>query len=346
MASTFLRKVLSTVGIFLVAGFAVRYLLPVCLPFLGGLLLALTAEPLAQLGVRRAKMPRALASALAVSLTLVALLGIVSVLGALLVRQLGALAGAVPDIEDMALAGVQQLENFLLGLTRQLPQGVQPMLTKSVTAFFHDGSALMQQMSQRAVTVVSNVVGWVPDGAFAIGTGIFSGFLISGRLPRLKKLLAERMPAVWYQRYLPALGHVRSTMGLWLRAQGKLALTTYGIVMAGLFILRIAYAPLWAGLIALVDAVPMLGSGAILLPWALISLLQHEHLRAIGLLCVYATAFLSRSLLEPRIVGRQLGIDPLVTLFAIYAGFRFFGIVGLLLAPIVTAAVKTMLLNK
>ena len=86
----------------------------------------------------------------------------------------------------------------------------------------------------------------------------------------------------------------------------------------------------------------MLGTGIALVPWAAVSLLQGEHFRAIGLLCIFGAATLARSTLEPRLVGRQLGLDPLVTLTALYAGFRLWGFPGLLVAPILTAAVKSV----
>lgn len=346
MSASFLRKLGTMVAVFLAAGLGIRYLLPVMLPFLAGGLIAVAAEPLVGLGVRHMRMPRALATGLGVTLTLLFALGLLSIVGALVVKELGSLAGAVPDLEDTARQGVQLLENFLLDTAGKLPEGMRPVMTRTVTDFFDDGTALMEQVSQRVPAVISSVLGWVPSGALSIGTGLISAFMISARLPKLKAAADARLPQSWHTKYLPALRRMRKALGLWLKAQGKLALLTFGIVTVGLMLLGVEYAPLWASLIALVDAVPMLGSGTVLIPWALICLLQQEHLRAIGLLCVYGAAFLSRSVLEPRIVGRQLGLDPLVTLFALYAGFRFFGLPGLLLAPILATAVKTLTESK
>ena len=95
-----------------------------------------------------------------------------------------------------------------------------------------------------------------------------------------------------------------------------------------------------AAVVALVDAVPVLGTGTVLLPWALFSLLQRQHLRSIGLLLTYAAAFLTRTILEPKLVGRHIGLDPLLTLIFLYLGYRFWGIFGMLLAPMLAAAAK------
>ena len=106
------------------------------------------------------------------------------------------------------------------------------------------------------------------------------------------------------------------------------------LICAGLLLLKVPYAPVWAVLIALVDAFPVLGTGTVLIPWSFISFLQADRLRAFGLLGLYALCALARSALEPRLVGKQLGLDPLVTLFSLYAGFRLWGLVGMLAAPI------------
>ena len=91
-------------------------------------------------------------------------------------------------------------------------------------------------------------------------------------------------------------------------------------------------------LIALVDAIPVLGTGTVLIPWSAVYLIQGQHIRAIGLLGIYVVAFLSRSILEPRLVGRQLGLDPLMTLVALYVGYRIWGFAGMLLSPLLCVA--------
>ena len=113
---------------------------------------------------------------------------------------------------------------------------------------------------------------------------------------------------------------------------------TWAVLTAGFLLLRIRHAPLWAFGAALVDAVPILGTGAVLVPWSLIAFLQADTGRAFGLLALYAAATVIRTTLEPKLIGRQLGLDPLLTLAALYGGYRLWGIVGMLLAPILAVA--------
>ena len=113
-----------------------------------------------------------------------------------------------------------------------------------------------------------------------------------------------------------------------------LILTVVGI---GFLILRIPYGLLWAALIALVDAVPVLGTGTVLLPWALLSFFSGEASLGCGLLILYGVITLVRQLLEPRLIGHGLGLHPLLTLYGMLLSLQLFGVLGMLLTPALLA---------
>lgn len=330
------KSIFTLVGAFFTVWLVLKYLFPLAAPFLLGGLLAIAAEPLVKPLSR--KLPRPAASALGVLATLVLLLAILVLLTAALVKELGVLAGALPDLGNAAKSGLHALEDFLLRLSGRTPAGVQPLLQRAVTGIFSSGSSILERLLQQLPAMASAVFSWLPDRALALGTGILSAFMASARLPQIRQKLRQLSPSGFFSRYLPALRHLKTALGGWLKAQLKLALTSYLIVSAGLMLLRVPYGFFWAFFIALVDAIPVLGTGTILLPWALISLLQNQTLRAVGLLATYLTAMLCRSVLEPKLVGKQLGMDPLVTLFALYAGYRIWGIFGMLLSPVICVA--------
>lgn len=316
----------------------VRYLLPVSLPFLLGTALAVSVEPLVGFLHSRLRLPRAAGAALAVTGAFVMLLVFVWLLLALLYRELAVLASGMSTF----FAGVGDLADRVrsgcLNLAARAPEGLDTGLTGAVTALFNSGDLLLEKAAGRAISMVSGVMGWIPGSALLLGTTVISSFMISAKLPKLKLRLEERLP-----RLREGIDRVRSTLGSWLKAQLKLSGMTFAIVAAGLLLLRTRGWLLWALLVALVDAVPILGTGTVLLPWCLISLARGESVRAIGLLGLYVTAMMTRSALEPRLVGRQLGIDPLLTLAALYAGYCFWGVGGMLLAPIVAVSVKEFL---
>ena len=162
--------------------------------------------------------------------------------------------------------------------------------------------------------------------------------MVSARLPKLRRWLTTRPFWEKLKLWRSAAVSLRGALGGWVKAQLKLALLCFGILTVGFLVLGIPYAPVWGALIALVDAIPVLGTGTVLLPWAFVCLVQGNGLRALGLVVVCLVAMVSRSFLEPRLVGRQLGLDPLMTLVALYTGFRIWGVGGMLIAPLLCVA--------
>jgi len=335
-----LRKGIVPVIALLATWLGVKYLLPVLLPFLMGTLLAVAAEPVVQLGTARCRLPRAVASGVGVTLTLLFLAGILSLLGALAVKEIGSLSRALPVVEQTVERGIVLVQDTLISFAQRLPEGIRTVMTENVLDLFGNSAVLLRQVSSRVPGAVSSVIGWLPDGALGLGTGVLAGFMISVRLPKLKENIARRIPEHWKEKYIPALKRVRGSVWQWLKAQGKLMGLTYGIVALGLTVLGVRYGFFWAILVALVDAVPVLGTGTVLIPWAVTELLRGQMLRGIGLIGIYAGAMLTRTVLEPRLVGRHLGIDPLLTLVFLYVGYRFWGVLGMILAPLLAAAVK------
>lgn len=334
------KKILSLAVVFVGLWLGVRYVLPVALPFLLGAALALAAEPL----VRRltVRFPRGVAAGVGVTAALLGTAAIGTVVAAVAVKEVGRLAAVVPDLQDTARQGMVLAQDFLVSAAEQAPEGVRPLLQRTALELFDDGTVMLQQVTQRIPGAVGTAVGWVGNGVLGVGTGVLSAFLISARLPKLRSALQQRLPQSWHEKYLPALRRVRHALGGWLKAQLKLSAVTWGIVTVGFLLLRISYAPAWAALVALVDAVPILGTGTVLVPWAVVCFLQGQSLRAVGLLCTYGAAMITRTVLEPRLVGRHLGMDPLATLVALYVGYRFWGILGLLFTPILASAAMSL----
>ena len=342
--SDFLRKTFVFGLITLALGLSARYLLPVTLPFLLGSGVALAAEPVVKRLSRRWK--RGWAAGVGVSLTLAVLAILVTLAGAVTVQQLGRLAQRMPQLAESAAGALTSLQDSLTRLVQQAPESLRPRLQQAVLELTGDGSALTRQLTQQLPGVLTSALGTVGSGAVGLGTGVVSAYLISSRLPRLKAAIAAKLPPSWQEKTLPALRRVRAALWGWLKAQLKLCAVTWGILSIGFLLLGIPGWLGWAAAIAVVDAVPILGTGTVLIPWAAVCFLRQEGLRAVGLLCIYGVAAMTRTIAEPKLVGNQLGLDPLATLAALYFGFRFWGIPGLLLTPIAAGAVKNILTCK
>ncbi len=338
MENTWLNRVILALGIFLGAFLGVKYLLPLFFPFFLGFGIALCAQPAVKLG-KKWGMPAGLCSAFGVSFTLLLLLGLVTLALAIAAKELGQLVQQVPRaIEE----GAQVVENWLVQLSANAPEAVQPMLTDTVHGLFGREQGLLRQAAGQLPGFLGSIAQKLPGSAMTLGTGVISAYLLSPRLGKLSAWVRRHLPAPVKEKLLPTLTVLRSALGSWLKAQGILMSITFAVVCAGFLLLGIPYAPLSAAGVALVDAVPLLGTGAVLLPWALVSLLQGAHLRAIGLLCIYGAAAMTRTVMEPRLVGKKLGLDPLVMLMYFYLGLKFLGFWGMVLSPLLAAATKVL----
>lgn len=332
------KTLVSLLTVFLAVWLISRFLLPLLSPFLLGTLLALTAEPMVGFLNKKLHVPRGVSAGIGVGMAFCFLAMVFLLLCAFFVRELSNLTGVLPYLEETARSGISLLQGWLLSLTAHTPQSIQPMLQENVSALFSDGAALVSKGLQMLLGLAGNLLSHVPDSALSLGTAIISGFMISAKLPRIKRWILRRFPREKLRPILETLKRIKTAMLGWLTAQVKLMAMTMMILMLGFTILRIPYAPLWAAGIALVDALPVLGTGTILMPWALICFLQQDTGRAVGLLGTYAIATLTRSILEPRLLGHHLGLDPLVTLMALYAGYKLWGIPGMIFAPMLAVA--------
>jgi sporulation integral membrane protein YtvI len=255
---------------------------------------------------------------------------------AFLIRELGSLARVLPDLGQTAKSSFSLVRSWLLQLSSHSPETIQPLLRQNVDRFFSDGTALLDRVISYLLSLAGNFLSHVPNSALSLGTAVISAFLISAKLPKIRRWLLRQIPREWLCTLKRTGSQIRSVLTAWLTAQCKLTGVSFVILFLGLVILRIPHALLWALGICLVDAFPVLGVGTVLLPWSLVCLLQQDIPRAIGLASTYIAVTLTRSMLEPRFLGRHLGLDPLVTLIALYIGFRLWGIPGMILAPILT----------
>ncbi len=307
----------------------VKLALPIALPFLLGLVMALAAEP-AVGWMHRRGLKRPVAAGIGVSGVFLLSGATLTLLTSLLLRQVGQLAQLLPAAAEAAQQGMQLLQQWLLSLADNVPENMQPTVTGIIRALFQSGDNLLLQLAQKLPQLAGNALGSLSNGLVWGITAVLAAFMISVRLPRL----AAKIPQQWRKNTRSAMSTFRSTIGRWLLAEGKLALVAFGLMSTGFLLLRIRNALLWAALVTMVDILPILGVGTVLIPWSLVSYLQGDTVLALGLLGVFAAVWLVRSVLEPRLIGSELGLDPLVTLACIYGGFRLWGIGGMLLAPV------------
>lgn len=338
-----IRRYISLTALFAGAILLFRYFLPLVLPFLLGAGLAVAAEPLVGVLCHRVKLKRPFATAIGVSMAFSFLALAVMVLCAFLIRQIRSLTGLLPQLETALHTGMDAADRWLVNLSGRVPGELGTVLTRNVHSLFAGGDALLGRVTDAALKLASGILSHVPDSALGLATGIISSYMISAKLPKIRSWIQNQLSAARMEPMIAAWKRLKDGLWGWLKAQVRLSGVTFLLTGTAFLLLRIPQALLWAGLVALVDAFPILGTGTVLVPWSLFSFLQGDHFLAFGLLGLYGATALTRSVLEPRLLGQQLGLDPLVTLMALYAGYRLWGIGGMLLAPILAMAVTQLL---
>ena len=336
------KIVLTVLGCALGAWVFGTLFLPVLLPFLIGLAVCLAAERPVQLLQTRARLPRWLASGLCVLLLFLLLSTGLFFLCRLVCGEAADLARQLPQLAEGLAPLVLQLKKRLLTLAQKLPDGLGTGLRAGVEEFFRSGAGVGAKLYERLFSWASGVIGRLPDAILFAATAVLSSFMLSGELPAIRGWLQRVLRPAWTERLRTLGGHVRATLGGWLKAQLKLMGITFLILNVGLLLLRVRYPMLGALAITLVDALPVFGTGTILIPWALALFIRGETRRGIGLVILYGAAALSRQALEPRLVGKQVGLAPVLALLALYAGYRLLGVGGMIVFPLAAMLFKQL----
>lgn len=319
------------------------YLLPISLPFLLGSALALLAEPAVKLLTRRCRWKQSAASTLGVSAVCLLTVTMFALMATFVMRQLRSLSALWPQLEATMLQATEALRQWLMQLAPRMPGSIHTLLDRLAQDILSDSNTFLSGFLSRLPQMATGLLGNLSELLFGLITGVISSFMISARLPRFRQYLQQKLPQKWQEKYLPAIRSLRKALVGWMLAELKLALVAFVLLLAGFFLLGLEHCLMPALLITLVDAFPVLGVGTVLLPWSLLRLIQGDQAFGFGLLGLYAVIWLIRSVLEPKLLGKGLGLDPLLTLLCIYAGFRLWGVSGMLLAPIVAMAVTQVL---
>ena len=189
---------------------------------------------------------------------------------------------------------------------------------------------------------VSGILAAAPKAGLFLMTTVLAVYFTSVSYPAILAFLKRQLPLPWQSRCREAARCFRSTMLKWLRAEVLLLLVTFGILLMGFTWIGIDFALLAAAFTALVDALPVLGTGTVLLPWAAGCFLLGDTQQGLSILALYGAAFLAHTLLEPRLLAGQAGLPPITALLAMYVGFHFMGVGGMVLLPIVLLLAKQL----
>lgn len=314
---------------------AFQYVMPLLMPFLVGFAFAYLLRPL----VRRVTKKNPKAQKAAAVLLLIAfymvLIALATLLGSRVVLAVRDGVSALPrfynDTLQPALLAVQAtLENAAETLNPDLAALLNDF-GDSITGTL---SSLVTSLSGAAIGGVTGVAVSVPSLLVRCIMCIIASFFFSADYDRVTAFVARQIPAKWRTVLRKVKTQGVDVLSQFIKAYAILLSITFVEVALGLSLLGVENAIIIALFTALVDILPVLGTGTILIPWGVANLILGHYPLGAGILLLYAIITVVRQVLEPRVVGRQIGLHPLVTLMCMFVGVTLFGILGLFGLPI------------
>ena len=218
----------------------------------------------------------------------------------------------------------------------EIPKQVISIIETSANNFL---DFVTKWVSGLLTSILQGITSLPVIGIYIVITILSTYFICADRLFILDQF-EHHFPKLWVRKFGIHLKKLISTLGSYLKAEATLILISFIEVLIGLCIfkwigLNVEY-PLLAALgIGFVDALPILGSGTVMIPWAIISAVNGDLKLGIAIFILYVIILVVHQLLEPKIVSNNLGIHPIFTLIAMYTGFKISGIIGLFIGPIV-----------
>lgn len=338
------------VFIAVVLTFALMVFIPIIYPFIIGWLIAYAMNPLVNVLQRKGKLPRWLAT----SVSLAAFVGVISLLATLLVNKIILEASRFAAFIERNMEGwVNNLIDFfnsdrIQDLIRQINAlyTQNDQITQTVDDHLQEAGEKLSTLASSVITtlidLIVSLVAVLPSLTFTLIIAILSAFFMSKDWYKWTQRISAILPDTWKKSLGKIWGELRRALFGYVRAQLIMISITAAFVMAGLLILGVDYAIVIGLLIGLVDLLPYLGTGAVMVPWIAYVFIQGDIPLGIGLSILYGIIFFTRSIIEPKVLAYSIGLDALSTLVAMVIGLHFFGALGIIIGPVTLVLLITL----
>lgn len=325
---------------------AVR-LFPYFWPFALALVLAALLEPVAKLLRRALKRLRA-ARIIATLLCMVLLFGLLALLVLVVsnkaIREGMNLLRATPDVARSLYNALSDLVNRLYTEYQQLlPEDFLTTANTALSNLFSQVVSFAGNLSTRIAGFTINTATSLPIVILSIIFTIMGTFYFSYDRDRIAGYFISTVPEKTMAQFRLIKDGVFTALFGQIKAQIFISFVLTLIIIAGLMIMGEPYALLLGVLIGVADVLPVIGAGLFLNTWAIVALIMGNYYKAIGLFIIYLVTITTRQIIEPRIVGKQLGLYPLVTMVSMFAGFQIVGTLGLIAGPLAANICRVVL---
>ncbi|MFR5683436.1 MAG: sporulation integral membrane protein YtvI [Clostridia bacterium] len=313
------------------------------MPFLVAFIISLMLEPMIKFLMRHTKLHRRTSS-------IIVLIFISGIIIGLVVWGITALisesSNLLQDLNYYFEKAYTQIQDFISSIDFskfKVSDKVLEVFQNSVT----DVLGAISGWVKNLLTSLINGITSIPTIAIYIGISLIALYFICTDKIYMLDQLEHHLPKTWVKRIGVHIRDLIKTLGGYLKAEATLVLISFIISLIGLYIfkfvgLNIEF-PLLAALgIGFVDALPIFGSATVMIPWAIIAGIDGDLTLGIAILGLLTIMSIVRQFLEPRIVGNNIGIHPIFTLIAMYTGFKFIGVIGMLIGPIILIILKNI----
>lgn len=201
----------------------------------------------------------------------------------------------------------------------------------------------VKNISQSVTGFAANIIGALPKFIFSVVVSLIGIFYFTMDFDGVKSGFLSLMPESAVKKITHLGCGITGALSGYIRAYFVLLLLTFGELFLGFIILRVKYAFFLSALIAVIDILPVFGVGTVLLPWTAVLFISGESGQALGLLILFGIMYVVRQFAEPRLIGKFMGIHPLIALCAAYTGYRIFGVAGMIMFPILLYIIKLLM---
>lgn len=301
-------------------------------PILIGLLISRIANPLVLFLEEKMKIRRKAVTAFVMASVVLGIFFLIYAIGSFLIHEFVGFIQTAPEMWEEIRKEVSNVGNSMSQFYDRLPIDLQSSIlsfTDTVSTYVSDN---ISKLSTPTVTALSSAAKNIPSMLVSIIMCILSAYFFIEEKDYLINLIRVYTPKSVQDKWFIIYNSLIKALGGYLKAQLKIGIWMYLLLLIGLGIFKVKYVVLVALGIAVLDFLPIFGTGTVLVPWAVIKIFGGDYKMAIGLLVLWGVGQLLRQIIQPKIVGDTLGISPIPTLILLFCGWKVGGVFGMILA--------------
>lgn len=334
------KKITIFLAVILAAYLLLRFnIIGLFAPFILAWFFATLLNPFVSWLGKRLHVPRGIGSILSMLSILSGFLSIIWMLVRKLWEQIINFTRTLPMQTDEIIKEINVIQEKLSGLIHFAPAGEN---VTSLDTIIQQVLGKLSSFLTSAIPTIYDAISKVPDIVLFIIVMLVATFFMTKDFYKIKDFVKAQFSDTIVDRVVIMQRGMLGAIGGYIRTQVILMSMTFIICLIGLFLFRVNYALLVSVIIAVVDALPLFGSGTILIPWAVYNLLIGDITLAIGLMCIYGIIFITRQIMEPKILSTQIGVYALVTTMAVYIGYKTMGVFGMIIGPVVVVTLQML----